>query len=159
MMAKKYTPNERKDPIERFNKFIKINETSGCWEFTGHINQGGYGVFRGYDDEWIEAHRFSYKVFTGPLIKGLVIAHNCNNRKCVRPDHLRQDTIKSNVTDMSYANTNPSQILSVDEVIEIKKALKNCYRGQVKDLAYFYKVSSRTISAIKAGTTWSHVVI
>jgi hypothetical protein len=158
-MAKKYSSNKRKDPIERFKKFIQINESTGCWEFTGAINRGGYGVFRGYDDEWIEGHRFAFKVFVGPLKEGLVICHSCNVRKCCNPKHLRQDTISGNLTDMSYAKTNPTQILSVEEVTEIKKSLKHFYRGQIKDLAHYYKVSKQTISSIKNGTTWSHIQI
>jgi predicted membrane protein len=51
------------------------------------------------------------------------------------------------------------QILSVKEVIEIKKALKHYYRGQQKYLSDFYKVNPVTISDIKRGKRWSHVVI
>jgi len=51
------------------------------------------------------------------------------------------------------------QILSVEEVIEIKKALQHYYRGQVTDLSHFYKVDKRIISNIKRGNRWSHIQI
>ena len=60
---------------------------------------------------------------------------------------------------MALSNNCKDQILSVEEVIEIKKALKNFYRGQIKDLAHFYKVSERQISHIKNGDRWSHIQI
>jgi len=52
-----------------------------------------------------------------------------------------------------------NQILSIDEVIEIKKAQQFYYRGQNSDLAHFYKVSDRTISDIKTGKRWGHISI
>ena len=43
--------------------------------------------------------------------------------------------------------------------VEIKKALKHYYHGQIKDLAHFYKVDPATISMIKSGKRWSHIQI
>ena len=44
------------------------------------------------------AHRVSYYVHKGQLTEGLVIDHVCKNRKCVNPLHLREVTIRENVT-------------------------------------------------------------
>ena len=144
------------EPIERFHSKYIINEKTNCWEWQDKLLHNGYGRLQ-INNKSIKAHRFAYETFVGPLIKGLVIAHNCNNPKCVRPDHLRQDTIQSNSIDMVNINSHPSQKLSVEEVIEIKKSLNNYYRGQIKDLAHFYKVDQRTISSIKRGETWAHI--
>ena len=149
----------KREPIERFNEKYIINEDTGCWEYTGHINQSGYGVFRGNDSKWTEAHRFSFEYHKGPIKKGLVCCHSCNNRKCCNPEHLRQDTQSNNLIDMSYQNTNPTQRLTVEDVISIKKAQEQYYRGQNLDLAKLYNVSPVTISSIKRGITWSHISI
>ena len=146
------------EPIERFNSKYIIDEETNCWNWIASLNTYGYGKFT-LEGKEILAHRFAYKTFVGPLMKGLVCCHNCHNRKCCNPEHLRQDTHSSNHIDQSYQNTNPSQKLSVDEVIEIKKELKNYYRGQFKDLSHFYKVDPETISSIKKGKIWSHVKI
>jgi hypothetical protein len=61
--------------------------------------------------------------------------------------------------DRVHQKKHPCQILSVEEVIEIKKALQNPYRGQQQDLAHFYKVNQPAISNIKTGKRWSHIVI
>ena len=148
----------KKDPIDRFKEKYIVDEESGCWNWTGTITNKGYGTFH-INNKEIKAHRFSYEYFIGPLDLKLMICHNCHNRKCCNPNHLRQDTNYSNMIDMVYQKNQRHQILSVDEVIEIKKALKNYYRGQIKDLAHFYKVDPETIGAIKNSRSWSHIQI
>lgn len=146
------------DPLIRFHKNYIINQDTNCWDWQGTKDRCGYGRMS-IKKRYISAHRFSYETFNGHLINGLVIAHNCNNPSCVNPEHLRQDTMRSNMLDMTYIKSHPKQILSVDEVIQIKKELKFPYYGQQKDLAHFYKVSTATISEIKTGRKWSHISI
>jgi hypothetical protein len=147
------------DPIIRFNQQYIVDEETGCWNWQYILDKDGYGKFRKNTKIQIMAHRFSYEYYVGPLKKGFVVCHNCQNRKCVNYNHLRQDTQSSNCIDKSYFRTHNKQILSVDEVIEIKKALLNPYFGQNKDLAHFYKVSKTTISSIKTGRIWSYIDI
>jgi hypothetical protein len=146
------------NPIERFNQKYVVDEETGCWNWVAGTNNKGYGSFR-VGDKTLKAHRFSYEYYIGPINPELEICHNCNNCKCINPDHLRQDTRKSNMIDKSYAGTNNNQILSVDEVIQIKKELLHPYHGQQQDLAHFYKVRKQTINEIKKGRSWSHVKI
>lgn len=146
------------DPIERFNQKYIIDEETGCWNWIGYIEPNGYGHSY-YKRKTIRAHKLSYILFKNDVNPDLVICHSCNNRKCVNPDHLREDTRSSNSIDMVNSGNQMQQKLSFDEVIEIKKALKHYYKGQVNDLAHFYKVNHRTISGIKTGKRWSHVEI
>jgi len=145
------------DPIERFNQKYIIDENTGCWNWTAS-KCFGYGLIK-INGKMVRAHRFSYEYFVGPLDNSLDICHNCNNPSCVNPKHLRQDTVSSNMIDCLKAKRRYQQILSVEEVIEIKNSLKNYYRGQVTDLAHFYKVDKRVISNIKTGHRWSHISI
>jgi len=151
-------PRKIIDPIERFNIKYIVDPDTGCWNWTAGYSNSGYGHFM-INKKMVKAHRFAYEHYVGPLDKDLMICHNCNNPKCCNPNHLRQDTRSSNVIDMIEIKNLNVQILSVDEVIEIKKALKHYYRGQIKDLAHFYKVDQRTISAINKGKNWSHIHI
>lgn len=77
-------------------------DSDGCWEWMGHINCNGYGVIIGTTNvgRVRTAHRLSYYVFIGDLEKGKVIAHSCDNRKCVNPSHLWQGTQQENLRDM-----------------------------------------------------------
>jgi hypothetical protein len=144
--------------IESFKSKVLVDAITNCWNWQGYVEPNGYGHVS-YKDKTIRAHRLSYILFKGNVNDGLVIAHSCNNRKCCNPDHLREDTRKSNSIDMVNSGNQRQQILSVDEVIEIKKSLKHYYKGQINDLAHFYKVNHRTISSIKNGKSWSHISI
>ena len=92
------------DPVVRFNKRYILNQETGCWEWqgaqTGSMQEGnGYGYMT-IGGKRITAHRFSYQLYNGELIEGLVIMHSCDNRLCVNPEHLSQDTASANIKDM-----------------------------------------------------------
>jgi hypothetical protein len=149
----------KREPIERFNEKYIVDEKTGCWNWIACFEKSGYAHFTDKDGKPCRAHRFSYEYFVGPLNSNLEICHSCNNKGCVNPNHLRQDTKSSNTIDKIYQKNHCNQVLSVEEVIEIKKAQKNYYRGQNNDLSHFYKVSDRAISDIKTGKRWAHISI
>lgn len=67
-------------------------DTSGCLIWTGSRNQKGYGRFNR-----LQAHRFAYEAFVGPIPDGLTIDHLCRVRNCVLPAHLEPVTQAENV--------------------------------------------------------------
>jgi hypothetical protein len=146
------------DDIKRFKSKFIVDENTGCWIWVGSYSKTGYGEIN-IKGKTMKAHRFSYQTFIGELDKDLMICHNCNNPKCVNPDHLRQDTRSSNAIDMTKINTLNTQKLTIEQVIEIKKDLLNIYPGQVSFLARKYNVLQANISHIKKGRNWSHVKI
>ena len=85
-----------KPAIERWSKFVAVNE-SGCWLWTGYVNNSGYGLFRVSTTRRTTAHRMAYESFVGPIPTGYEVDHAvCSNRICVNPNHLEAVTLTVN---------------------------------------------------------------
>jgi len=82
---------------ERF--WLSVAKSEGCWEWTGFLLGNGYGQV-GIKNTQAQAHRVSWEMHYGPIPQGLYVLHHCDNRKCVRPDHLFLGTIQDNADDM-----------------------------------------------------------
>lgn len=77
---------------ERLMTWVRLPaEPSGCWEWTGSFNRGGYGQIRS-EGRTKTAHRESYELFVGPIPEGFHIDHLCRNHACVNPAHLEAVT-------------------------------------------------------------------
>ena len=103
---------------ERF--WSKVNKTESiddCWEWNAAIGSDGYGVFHwnfikpedrapsGVRSKLIKAHRASLMLqglevpaYTGKS-NGLEILHECDNKRCVNPHHLKIGTHSKNLKD------------------------------------------------------------
>ena len=76
----------------------KINKTTTCWEWTGHIRKrDGYGIFAITQYKKKYAHRIVYELVKGQIPKNLVLDHLCRNKKCVNPAHLEPVSNRENI--------------------------------------------------------------
>jgi hypothetical protein len=92
--------SKRKPLIDTF--WENVIKTNKCWLWTGSTDGHGYGhMFRERKEgnKTIKAYRFSYEIHNGPIPKGLVIMHVCDNPPCVNPKHLFLGTFADNVHD------------------------------------------------------------
>ena len=88
---RKMTPTE----FVSFMHQVAVNGTGDCWTWTGKQHRHNYGlVHQDGDSAWV--HRLSYTHFVGPIPKGLVIDHICENKRCVNPEHLKAVTLSAN---------------------------------------------------------------
>ena len=67
-----------------------------CWLHTGKVGSAGYPLVRYKGKQWL-SHRLVYQLYCGQLREGLVVMHICENKRCLNPKHLRQDTQSSNM--------------------------------------------------------------
>lgn len=94
------------DPATKWPVTVKGN---GCIEFRdkNHNSTTGYlhVYFLGRNEL---AHRAVWRFNYGDIPKGLVIRHNCDNRRCININHLSIGTQKQNIDDCVRRGRMPS---------------------------------------------------
>jgi hypothetical protein len=134
----------KSDPKQRFLLKVKQMET-GCHEWTGCLHRDGYGKFY-HEGKQVQAHRVAYEIFKGKPEKKWVL-HQCDNRKCVNPDHLFLGSAIENIQDMDAKNRRGTKAkLTFNQSEGIKKLLSERYK-QV-EVAKIFGVHQTTISRI-----------
>lgn len=78
---------------------------SGCWEWQGYCQPGGYGRLK-FDRQTTElVHRKVFKeVNKLELNVKELVCHKCDNPKCVNPDHLFMGSHRDNLLDCIAKN-------------------------------------------------------
>lgn len=97
---RKLLPDKKGSLAEALWANVDKSNIDGCWVWTGAITSGGYGHFHHRSTGLIRSHRASWIVANGEIPLGLFVLHRCDNRPCVRPDHLFLGTKKDNTQDM-----------------------------------------------------------
>ena len=70
-----------------------------CHVWTGALTKNGYGQCP-INGKQVGAHVVSWMIHFGPVPAGHNVLHYCDNRPCVRGDHLWTGTQKQNLDDM-----------------------------------------------------------
>lgn len=97
-------PSSRLSTEERF--WTYVDRTEDCWVWTAET-WDGYGVYQA-DSKRMRAHRYSWLLAEGELGSDLMLDHQCRNRACVNPKHLRPVTNKQNLENIDVYKSNKS---------------------------------------------------
>lgn len=101
----------------------------------------------------------AYELARGPIAEGAFVMHLCDNRRCVRPDHLFLGTSADNTADMVAKRRMPirerhhNAKLTSPVVLAIKQR-HAAGQATLINLAREYGVSHGTIYDIVHGRTW-----
>lgn len=149
--------------MQRF--WSKVDKSGECWEWQACRDIGGYGLFRigGRRGKTWKAHRFAWVLTFGPIPDGVLVLHHCDNRRCVRPDHLYLGDQVANMRDRLQRNRESYQMGSRTNTAKLTEADIPVIRARLaageipRVIAEDYGVSRAAIAAVKTGLTWSYV--
>ena len=162
------TPKYANGSLEfNFWKHVDKRGENDCWNWTANLCRGGYGsVWNRKTNRNIAAHKFSYELHYGQIIKGNHIIHSCDNKACVNPKHLSQGTPKQNTNEaierglrpacaipIAYGEDNPKSKLTLEQVRFIRA---NPQLGH-KEIADMWGLSPNCIRGVRIGRTWKNI--
>lgn len=171
-MKHDYKARRRGEPTmplqERLYSKVKVNNKSGCWEWTG-TKRSGYGrltIGSRVDGtrRSESAHRLSFSLKYGRIPPEYEICHICDNPACINPKHLFLGKRQDNVNDRERKGRNIVKIGEEQPRAKLtKKDVKNArweraYQGTTyQELAEKYGVNKRTMQDAIKGRTWKCV--
>ena len=86
----------------------KVRKGDGCWEWLAHRNQAGYGRVSVHG-RLVAAHKVAWMLAFGSFpAPGIDLDHQCHNKGCVNPAHLRPSTRKQNIENRARPQRNNS---------------------------------------------------
>jgi len=179
LFDERFTEREREAmTIEsRFSLLVAKDPSSDCWIWMGNVSRK-YGRFFSGRRPMIgeRAHRFAFEIAHGPVPKGLLVCHRCDNPLCVNPDHLWAGTSAQNNADRSakgrstsgadhWRQRHPERVLrgvrhpmakhTAAEITEVKRLIADGQR--LVDIARETGISKDTLSKIKRGIQWTSI--
>jgi hypothetical protein len=160
---------------DRFSSKYCVDPASGCWIWTASVrrsptrpNWPGNGIFRTTKAEdggrqLLLAHRVSYELHRGPIPKGALVCHHCDNPLCVNPDHLFLGSQTDNMRDaiakgrFICGEKHKNAKLTEATAREIVAALRHAGRRDHAKIARKYGVTPTIIYLIRDNKIWKHI--
>ena len=135
---------------------------AGCWLWLRSIGSHGYGQASCPPDRVTTAHRVAYRAFKGPIPKGLLVQHKCDQRWCVNPDHLELGTDKTNCDDkvrkgrdgrtQKVGKAPANRKLDENQIAQLRAA-----RAPQRELARTFGISQPQVGKILRGESYKKI--
>lgn len=161
----KFQPINCDDPalVKRFWSKVDKSNVDGCWTWIGgYAERGDYGALY-VKNKRFKAHRFSFALHHGTIPDGLDVCHHCDNKACVRPDHLFAGTHADNMRDMAEKGRKNAPFgirchsakLNPERVVEIRG--KHASGASIHSLSREFGVARPMIKRIVTRKAWKQV--
>ena len=88
---------------KNFVEKLEPTDMEQCWGWNASKNSRDKRPMFWFQDSWTRAARAVMYFKQGFLTKGMHVCHDpvkCNNKTCVNPFHLREDTPSANIKDL-----------------------------------------------------------
>lgn len=155
--------------VARF--WAKVDRSGDCWLWTA-ATSNGYGILavKHRSPTPLRAHRLSWEIHHGPIPGNMHVLHACDERRCVRVEHLWLGTNADNTADRvakgrtrtwatersRLGERHPRARLTDDIVREARRAWQAGEQTSVS-LASMHGVAQATMHAALTRRTWGHV--
>lgn len=137
-----------------------VRDDHSCWLWTAHLVHG-YGMIGNgpAGTGQSHAHRVSWEIHFGPIPSGLGVLHHCDNKACVRPDHLFLGTQADNMVDMAskFRGNSGSRMWKhklTESEVRFIRGIKGLTHQQIADQ---FGVNRVTVTDVLSGRSWRHV--
>ena len=139
--------------------WARVDMSGDCWLWLGAFFKDprtklpSYGRFNQGS-----THRKAWELTHGPIEKGLSVLHRCDNKACVRPDHLFLGTQADNMKDRNqkgrtaHGERHAKAKLNASKIIQIRKDVR-----EQRVIAAEYGVAPSLVNAIKQKKIWRHI--
>lgn len=145
-----------------WNKFDRSGGPSACWPWKGYVSpRDGYGhVGAAPGRKRTSAHRMAFRIAKGDP-GPLLVRHECDNRACGNPRHLRVGSHKDNTLD-AHARNRPivARPGEANRWAKLTEAAVREIRASTEPstvLGPRYGVVPSRIRSIRRGEGWKHV--
>lgn len=145
-------------------EYAPMMDDRGCWEWMGALNRKGYGIrtyyFPGRVQKNMTLHRVMYEKYKGPIPKGMLVCHSCDNPRCGNPGHLWLGTDRDNARDRESkgrgrqpAGERNGHALCSNTTAEVVRQMANAGIPR-KELEEFFSLPKHVIGKIARGKTY-----
>uniref|UniRef100_A0A6M3J2R7 Putative homing endonuclease n=1 Tax=viral metagenome TaxID=1070528 RepID=A0A6M3J2R7_9ZZZZ len=151
----------------RFWDGVDRGSDNVCWNWNRSVTRHGYGSIRfnsaPHCNHSLGVHTVAYRMCVGPVPDGIMVLHDCGNRRCCNPRHLYLGTAQDNANDRerdgrtTHGLEQHNARLTESQVVEIRRRMK---AGEpAKYLAVEYGITQPSVRCAGLGLTWKHLNI